>query len=133
MNDNCLKGMKCPKCSSESPFRISARCMALVFDSGVDSTTEFEWKDDDLCRCSLCDYVAEVKQFRIKGAIPVCPHCGNPEFLTDQEELNQVIVDGNGKVLGVVNNTSHKRFARDFRCTNCGTDYPRLPPEKGKK
>lgn len=67
INTNCLEGMRCPKCKSIEPFRITAKCTATVYDSGVDETEEFEWEDDDYCECVECKHAATVKDFEIKN------------------------------------------------------------------
>lgn len=63
-NTNCLDGMKCPECGSDEPFRIASQCWAMVFDSGVEDTSDLEWNDNDACQCPLCGYMGKVKDFR---------------------------------------------------------------------
>lgn len=66
-NNNCLEGMRCPKCAEEGPFRISVFASALVFDGGIDDFREVEWRDDAACACILCDYLGTVTNFRTES------------------------------------------------------------------
>jgi hypothetical protein len=66
MNDNCLRGIHCPHCESDGPFEISVRCRAIVGDAGVQSTSNYEWDDDDLCSCEACHHAGLVMDFRFQ-------------------------------------------------------------------
>ena len=66
-NDNCLKGMQCPFCDSEGPFKIAARAWFTVHDDGTDVDYEdVEWDDSSGCLCLTydCNFCGFVKQFR---------------------------------------------------------------------
>ena len=62
-NTNCLAGIKCPKCSSEGPFRIACLVTCVVHDDGVDSYESPEWYDDDSCSCMACSFAGDVATF----------------------------------------------------------------------
>lgn len=57
-NDNCLKGVECPHCGSQGPFRVPVRVHgdALVSDDGIEelnrSESEFLYEVD--WRCVEC-------------------------------------------------------------------------------
>ena len=66
-NENCLAGMRCPKCKSYGPFRIAIAQIAIMTDDGVDEYDgDNEWQDDSYCGCLNCDHEATVKQFTQK-------------------------------------------------------------------
>lgn len=65
-NENCLKGLRCPYCGSEGPFRIACQAVVLVFDDGTDETDSVEWDDDSACTCSQCHESASVKKFTVR-------------------------------------------------------------------
>jgi hypothetical protein len=66
-NENCLLGMKCPKCGNEEPFAIAATCWAEVNDDGIDGAEDYEWHDTSTCICRRCTYTAKVADFKAKG------------------------------------------------------------------
>lgn len=65
MNKNVLRGMRCPVCVSEGPFRIASSCWAVAVDEGVEEATDFEWKEEDACECKACGNVSTVGKFTI--------------------------------------------------------------------
>ena len=66
VNDNCLRGIRCPKCKSTEPFNITASCEAQVYDDGVTDTFDFDWDDDASCECGECGFTGEVQKFYLK-------------------------------------------------------------------
>lgn len=62
-NENCLSGMKCPKCSSEGPYSISVYAMAVVHDDGTDEVTDIGWDHDSACACRGCGFSGTVDDF----------------------------------------------------------------------
>jgi hypothetical protein len=48
MNENCLRGMKCPKCKSYEPFTIAVRSRVRVFDDGSETIHPevVDWNED---------------------------------------------------------------------------------------
>lgn len=63
-NDNCLYGMKCPKCGSLEPFMTIARVAVLVFDDGTENlSSHVEYEDGALWRCEQCRYEDTVGYF----------------------------------------------------------------------
>lgn len=66
-NENCLSGMRCPKCGSFEPFSISGTACFKVWDDGSDEFTQGpEWDEDSVCSCS-CGYQGTVKDFQIQA------------------------------------------------------------------
>ena len=65
MNKNYLEGMRCPKCKSEGPFRISARAIFKVDDDGSDEFTCLQWDDEDQLDCCGCMHYGVVKDFKV--------------------------------------------------------------------
>jgi len=66
-NVNCLVGMKCPRCSSHSPFRIFATMSSwiTVHDEGTDIMQgDVDWNDLSGCVCSHCGYQNSVAAFK---------------------------------------------------------------------
>jgi len=63
-NDNCLEGMKCPKCNSYGPFRIGISTVVIHGDDGIiDSPNDNHWDNTSFCGCCDCNYTATVLQF----------------------------------------------------------------------
>ena len=62
-NTNCLEGIKCPKCASLEPFRLSATTIVKVYDEGTDRTEDFDW-DGNFCECGQCGYSSELWEFQ---------------------------------------------------------------------
>ena len=67
-NENCLEGMRCPKCRSEGPFRIVATCWVEVHDNGIEHSYDHEWEDLSSCICADpgCLYIGKVGGFKKK-------------------------------------------------------------------
>lgn len=63
MNENCLKGISCPKCKAEDEFIIYGKCRMVVHDDGVEDTSEHEWGDDATIMCSACGETGTVGKF----------------------------------------------------------------------
>ena len=72
MNENCLQGVKCPKCGNESKFHISISALAEVTDEGVGELGDVEWDGNSICLCDTCGeqkyffYFTEEYRNRIK-------------------------------------------------------------------
>lgn len=62
-NENCLAGVRCPKCGYAEQFRIVATCWAEVLDDGVVGAHEYEWGEDSWCECQGCLYAAKYIEF----------------------------------------------------------------------
>ena len=64
-NENCLEGMKCPKCGHEDSFGIACDIVMLVTDEGVsDNVGDYDWDDDAYCECRECIHSGTVKDFK---------------------------------------------------------------------
>ena len=66
-NENCLEGMKCPKCGNEDVFRISCEVVCKVTDEGAEGFGDTYWDDESWCYCSHCEKEGKVKDFYIPG------------------------------------------------------------------
>jgi uncharacterized CHY-type Zn-finger protein len=66
-NENCLSGMRCPKCKSYGPFIIAADVWAEVTDEGVEEYTDCEWNETRACICRACSHQATVNEFTTKA------------------------------------------------------------------
>jgi hypothetical protein len=66
-NENCLAGIKCPKCGNEDRFLISATIVADVTDDGADVAegSDFHWDDASMTRCPDCDRDGPLAEFHI--------------------------------------------------------------------
>ena len=63
MNDNYLKGMKCPTCGSEGPFRIEMTAEFAVTDEGLGDIVFEERKASDPCQCVGCQHRGTTHDF----------------------------------------------------------------------
>lgn len=63
-NENCLDGMKCPKCKSLGPFLIEVKCIAVMTDEGEDDIRDIDWEDTSFCECDACSFNGTVKDFK---------------------------------------------------------------------
>jgi len=65
-NENCLKGISCPKCESEGPFNIRVSTMICVHDDGTDNEyRDLDWGDDSEIICRDCGHRGTVEEFRL--------------------------------------------------------------------
>lgn len=63
-NENCLAGLRCPKCGSYGPFGIAITTWAAnVTDEGFSDVGDAEWDRDSIIRCETCNEVATVADF----------------------------------------------------------------------
>lgn len=63
-NENCLAGLRCPKCGSYGPFGIAITAWAVsVTDDGFTDVEDAEWDRDSIIRCETCNEVATVADF----------------------------------------------------------------------
>ena len=64
MNNNCLEGIKCPKCGSEGPFIVEVRVQVLMHDEGSeDCNSDNHWDGNSYMRCYMCDADGLAKDF----------------------------------------------------------------------
>lgn len=65
-NENCLRGIRCPKCGNEDHFYIEASILAYVTDDGADMAkhTDMEWNEDNYARCPDCGESGVLGEFR---------------------------------------------------------------------
>ncbi len=67
-NENCLAGIKCPRCGNEDRFLISASIVADVTDAGADiaSHSDIPWDDESSTICPDCGEAGELGHFHTK-------------------------------------------------------------------
>jgi predicted RNA-binding Zn-ribbon protein involved in translation (DUF1610 family) len=65
-NENCLEGLKCPKCGNEDRFFILATIVADVTDDGADIAkhSDMEWDSASDTRCPDCGETGLLSQFK---------------------------------------------------------------------
>lgn len=63
-NENCLEGIRCPKCGNTDEFYISGSAMFLVSDEGVEDTVNPEWDNDSPTQCTKCNHTDDLYFFR---------------------------------------------------------------------
>lgn len=65
-NENCLKGMKCPKCHSEGPFGIAIDTVCIVSDDGIEEQIgDADWDRNSYCECRECGNAQKVMDFEV--------------------------------------------------------------------
>lgn len=65
-NENCLFGMRCPKCGSYEPFGIDCKAIFIVHDDGTMQHDDVDWEDGSYCYCRKCDESGKVEDFKEK-------------------------------------------------------------------
>lgn len=65
-NENCLKGVRCPKCGHTEDFYITGQSTFHTMDDGTEGHTDVEWDDKSSCRCgnSDCEFVGDLEDFQ---------------------------------------------------------------------
>ena len=63
-NDNCLAGIKCPKCGQEDQFSIEMTSMIDVTDDGTDFHNDTEWDGKSFINCHECGHDGRVWEFQ---------------------------------------------------------------------
>lgn len=65
-NDNCLEGIKCPKCGDEDRFFIESETLFEVTDDGAipAENCDVNWDNESMTRCAACGHQAKLKCFR---------------------------------------------------------------------
>ena len=67
-NENCLAGIKCPKCGNEDRFIIGATILADVTDDRADIAkgSDVLWDDESNTGCPDCGENGPLSQFRVE-------------------------------------------------------------------
>lgn len=66
-NDNCLNGLRCPKCKTREPLEIYAECRVVMYDDGSDTASEFEWDENSHINCPHCGHGGKASEFGEKA------------------------------------------------------------------
>ena len=67
-NENCLAGVRCPKCKQEDFFKIAGTAMFSVTDAGADyEGGDIDWDESSLCVCSECKHTGLLGEFYISN------------------------------------------------------------------
>ena len=71
-NDNCLEGVRCPRCGNEDRLFIRASILAEVTDDGADIArdTDIDWSDASATRCPDCGETGTLAHFQTKEDWP---------------------------------------------------------------
>ena len=72
-NDNCLEGIRCPRCGQEEHFRITALVACHVTDEGSEPTGDHHWDEDSFTRCPDCGFQGALRCFRHRPGLPPDP------------------------------------------------------------
>lgn len=64
INTNCLEGIRCPKCSQEDRFKITALITCVVTDDGSEPIGDHEWDGESSTHCPECGFNGTLKNFR---------------------------------------------------------------------
>jgi hypothetical protein len=80
-NDNCLEGIKCPRCGNEERLLIVATILADVTDGGADVAdgSDMHWDDASMTRCPECDADGPLRRFQVRPGLPPDPDVMNDE------------------------------------------------------
>lgn len=65
VNENCLDGIRCPRCGCEDAFDIAATCTVRVTDDGTDEGRDFGWDETSAITCGDCQHSGVVAEFTI--------------------------------------------------------------------
>jgi hypothetical protein len=63
-NENCLAGIRCPKCGQEARFYISGESTFDVSDDGTDGNGDIEWNSMSWIQCAECEEDGEMWEFQ---------------------------------------------------------------------
>ncbi|MBA4068171.1 MAG: hypothetical protein C0501_31620 [Isosphaera sp.] len=74
-NENCLDGLRCPRCGNEDRLYIVTTVLADVTDNGADVArgSEWQWDDASMTRCPDCDRDGPLNEFRTPPQLPPDP------------------------------------------------------------
>jgi hypothetical protein len=63
-NENCLRGLKCPKCKKHDQFVIAVTTAVVMSDDGCDDPGDMDWGALDSITCTHCDHHGRVWEFQ---------------------------------------------------------------------
>lgn len=63
---NALESIACPKCLTQTSFRIAVKTWATLTDDGASDYTEPEWGDSASIACDNCGHWGTVAQFSVE-------------------------------------------------------------------
>ena len=72
-NDNCLEGMRCPKCGQTDGFNIVCTAAFYVMDDGTEDYSDVSWEENAAASCdATCRWHGTVADLRIdvQGVTP---------------------------------------------------------------
>lgn len=60
MNENCLKGWKCPKCRQDKEFYVFTTHLVVLTDEGTEDIDGNEdWDEESHVICPVCDWMGQ--------------------------------------------------------------------------
>lgn len=72
-NENCLEGVRCPKCGQVGRFKITALITCMVTDNGSEPLGDHEWDDASSTHCPERDFNGKLKEFCKPTDLPPDP------------------------------------------------------------
>lgn len=72
-NENCLAGLRCPRCGNEDRLLIGCKVMADVTDGGADVFGDMEWDAGSPAACPACDQAGKLSDFYHSPELPPDP------------------------------------------------------------
>jgi len=72
-NENCLAGIKCPKCGQEERFHITAVITCDVTDEGSEPTGDHFWDEKSVTQCTECGESGPLERFSAGKVLPPDP------------------------------------------------------------
>ena len=65
-NENCLEGIKCPRCGFEDMFKIECTTIFWMSDSGEEDHGDLEFNSDSYIECNDCAHWGKVRDFYVE-------------------------------------------------------------------
>ena len=56
MNTNCLLDCKCPQCGQVDTFKVEAKTLVTLIDSGTDEYGDMIYDAESYACCPVCDW-----------------------------------------------------------------------------
>ena len=66
-NENCLEGLKCPKCRSLGPFNIGAFHVTTIYDDGTEEIEGVDFNNESYCECAACGFSGKAPAFKTES------------------------------------------------------------------
>jgi hypothetical protein len=97
-NDNCLAGIRCPKCGFEDGFFIEGKSMFTVTDDGTEDHSDVHWDEESYCECRECSHGGKLKEFRTSDEGRAAISASNDTRAQRAQAALQSYVEAKGEV-----------------------------------